>query len=271
MTVNSLISQVRKPRFIWALSLVMTFVAVSLHFYSWLVAGGLWRDEVGLANASLLPNWNGLVWALMHDHCPVVFPMVIRAWSALGLTNTTLEFRVLGMLMGLALLASFWATARMTGRGLPVLTLALVALNPLVIRYGDCIRGYALGMAIIILAMGLIWRFVERPGWVRGLLAGLAAVLSVQTLYQNAFFLFAICAGAAVVSLRQRQPRKAAGTLGIGFVAALSLLPYIKPIRDAQSWWLVSRFSVNLAISLGHLSQLLDQFLGLWMVVVVLA
>jgi hypothetical protein len=253
------------------LALAMTFAAVLLHLYSLSVVGGIWRDEVGLVNISLLPTWKEVFWGLMHDHCPIVFPAVVRAWSALGLAQTDAGLRTLGMLIGLLLLGSFWATAQMAGRGVPLLSLALVALNPVVIRYGDCLRGYALGITFIILAMGLVWRYVEKPVWSRGLLAAAGAVISVQTLYQNAFFLLAICAGAMVVFLRQRQWGKIAGILGIGGVAAISLAPYVKPIHDSQTWWLVSRFSVNLAISLVHLSQLLDNFLGLWVVIVVLA
>jgi len=65
-------------------------------------------------------------------------------------------------------------------------------------------RGYGLGTAIIILTMGLIWRFIEKPGLLRGL-SRWWRVLSVQSLYQNAFFLFAICVGGMVVCLRQRR------------------------------------------------------------------
>jgi hypothetical protein len=99
----------------------------------------------------------------------------------------------------------------------------------------------------------------------------LGAVLSVQTLYQNAFFLLAIGMGGVIVSLRQRQPAKAAGVLGIGAAAALSLLPYVNPIREAQSWWVVSQTGTNLEITLDRLSKLTGSLFSVWAAVAVLA
>lgn len=255
----------------WIVALSLTVASVLLHFFSLTQAGGLWRDEIAIANIATLPSWAETFRALPHDHCPIVFPAVVRIWTALGLAQTDAGLRVLGLGIGLFLLASFWTANRMMGKGLPLLSLAIVAVNPVVVRYGDSIRGYALGIAFIVLTMGLIWRFIEAPGVRRGLLAGLGAVLSVQTLYQNAFFLLAIGIGGVVVSLRQRQPAKAVGVLGIGSVAALSLLPYVNPIRQAQSWWVVSQSGTNLEITLDRLSKLTGPFFGVWVAAAVLA
>ena len=255
----------------WIAALGLTLMAVLLHLFSFTAAGALWRDEIGLVNISLLPSWKEILDGLMHDHCPVVFPAVMRTWSALGLAHTDTGWRVLGLCVGLLLPASFWAASRMMGKSLPLLSLALVAVNPVVIRYGDSMRGYAMGMVLIVLTMGLVWRFIEVPNVWRGLLAGLAAVVSVQTLYQNAFFLLAIGVGGIVVSLRQRQLAKAFGILGIGFVAALSLVPYVGPIRQAQSWWVVSQYGINLDMARHHLANLTGFFLNVWVLVVVIA
>jgi len=255
----------------WITALALTLVAVLLHLFSFTVAGALWRDEIGLVNISQLPSWKEVFWGLMHDHCPVVFPAVMRTWAALGLAHNDTCWRVLGLCVGLCLLASFWAASRMMGKGLPLLSLALAAVNPVVIRYGDSMRGYALGMVFILLTMGLIWRFIEVPNVRRGLLAGLAAVVSVQTLYQNAFFLLAIGIGGIAVSFRQRQPAKAFGVLGIGLVAALSLVPYVGPIRQAQSWWVVSQYGVNLGMAWHHLVDLTGLFFSVWVLVAVIA
>ena len=81
-----------------------------------------------------------------------------------------------------------WVASRTMDQGLPLLSLAFAGLNFTVIRYGDSIRAYGLATVFILLTMSLIWRFIEAPTMRRGLLAGMAAVLSVQTLYQNAFF-----------------------------------------------------------------------------------
>jgi hypothetical protein len=255
----------------WIAALALTASAILLHFFSLTQVGGLWRDEIAITNIARLPSWAEMFRGLPHDHCPIVFPAVVRIWTALGWAQTDVGLRLLGLGIGLFLLASFWAASRMMGKGLPLLSLAIVAVNPVVVRYGDSIRGYALGIAFIVLTMGLIWRFIEAPGMGRGLLAGGLAVVSVQTLYQNAFFLLAIGIGGVVVSLRQRQPAKAMGVLGIGAVAALSLLPYVNPIRQAQTWWVVSQSGTNLEITLDRLSKLNGPFFGVWVAVAMLA
>ncbi len=259
----------RKACWIAALSLAGTLVL--LHFVNFVQAGGLWRDEIAIANIATLPSWGETFRTLPHDHCPIVFPAVVRIWTALGLAQTDTGMRVLGLGIGLFLLASFWAANRMMSREPPLLFLSLVAVNHTIIRYGDSIRGYALGIAFIVLTMGLIWRFIEAPGVRRGILAGVGAVVSVQTLYQNAFFLLAICVAGVVVCLRQRRQFNALGILAVGFAAALSLLPYVEPVHQAQSWWIVSQTGTDLTIAWRHLSHLTDNFLRVWVSVVVLA
>ena len=255
----------------WIAALSLTGAAVLLHFFSLTQAGGLWRDEIAIANIATLPSWAETFRALPHDHCPMVFPALVRMWTALGLAQTSTGMRVLGLGIGMFLVASFWVTGWMMGRKPPLLFLSLVAVNPTVIRYGDSIRGYALGIAFIVLTMGLIWRFIEAPDIRRGLLAGAGAVLSVQTLYQNAFFLLAICVAGAVVCLHQRRPIKALGVLAIGFAASISLLPYVQPVLQSQSWWMVNQTGTGLTIAWHHLSQLTGYFLIVWVIVIVFA
>jgi hypothetical protein len=268
---TSPIKTILEKKLPWITAIALTLSAILLHIFSFSCAGPLWRDEVGLLNISLMPTWKEIIWGLMHDHCPVVFPALLRTWAGLGLAQTDTQVRILGLGVGLLLLASFWGMNWMLKRGIPLLSLSLVAVNPIVIRYGDSIRGYALGIALIALTMGLVWRFVEAPNFRRGLLAGIGAVLSVQALYQNAFFLLAIGIAGMTVSLRRRQLGAAAGVLGIGLIAALSLLPYIKPIRDAQSWWLVSQSGTDWPITLNRLSKLTGSFLGVWLAILIVA
>jgi hypothetical protein len=93
----------------------------------------------------------------------------------------------------------------------------------------------------------------------------------VQTLYQNAFFLLAVGLAGAVVSLRQRQFLKAAGILGIGFVAAMSLAPYIKPIHDTQDAWLLFKYGITFSMCFDLLHRLVGNFLIVWLVIMILA
>src|SRR5208282_269290 len=255
----------------WMVAILATVAAVWLHFFYLIHAGGLWRDEISVKSIATLPSF-GQVWeALPHDHCPILFPSLVRVWSAAGLGTTDIGLRILGLGCGLLLLAAFWVASRTMDQGLPLLALALAGLNFTVIRYGDSIRAYGLATVFVLLTMSLIWRFVEAPTMRRGLLAGLAAVLSVQTLYQNAFFLLTLCIAGAVVCLRRHQLRKAMAVLSIGLPAVLSLLPYVDPMRQAQSWWIVSKTGVNFLGFLFRIAEATGMLVGVWVVLVLIA
>jgi hypothetical protein len=255
----------------WVVAGLVTVAAVWLHFFYLIHAGGLWRDEISVKSIATLPSF-GQVWeALPHDHCPILFPSLVRIWSASGLGTTDMGLRILGLGCGLLLLAAFWVATRTMDKGLPLLSLALAGLNFTVIRYGDSIRAYGLATVFILLTMSLIWRFVEAPTMRRGLLAGLAAVLSVQTLYQDAFFLLTICIAGAAVCLRRHQERRAIGVLSIGLPAALSLLPYLNPLHHAQSWWIVSKTGVDFTGFLFRIAEAAGMLVGVWLVLVMIA
>jgi hypothetical protein len=145
-------------------------------------------------------------------------------------------FRFFGAAVGASLLAALWFHARVFGNRYPVVSLALVGLSPSVIRWGDSIRAYGLGMTLIVLTSALTWRFLDKPSLGRFFGAAVVAVLSVQTLYYDSVLLLAICVAGLVVSISRRQARSATMVVGIGVVAALSLLPYIVVITRASEW-----------------------------------
>jgi hypothetical protein len=248
----------------WFVAGLLTIVAACLHGVFFRHAGALWRDEIGIVNIALLPSWEEVWKTLPHDHCPILFPALVRVWSEAGLGTTDESLRILGLGIGLSLLAAFWMTNRMMGRGLPLFSLSLAALNFTVITFGDSLRAYGLASACILLTLGLVWRFLELPGWRRGLLAGIAAVLSVQTLYQNAFLVLAVCLASITLCISRRQYRLALAVLTIGSAAALSLVPYIKPLLDAQTWWAVSKTGAGAYDFLDQMIEITGGYSSKW-------
>jgi hypothetical protein len=224
-------------------AVLITLAALHLHLV-WLThAGGLWRDEVAITNMATLPSL-ALMWqSLPHDHCPALLPLLIRGWAAVT-GGSDIALRCLGLLLGLLLLGSLWLAAKLIWRGLPLLSLGLLAMNAMAVRYGDAVRAYGMATACIVLTMALIWRFIEKPAWRRAAVASLMATLSVQALYQNAFFVLALCLAGFAVFGRRRQWRNGMKVLAIGVVPALSLLPYAQPLLAAQDWWIVSKTGV---------------------------
>ena len=180
----------------WIVAALVTLFAAYLHVLFFLNAGGLWRDEVDLVHLSLLPSFPEIWRKLPHDSCPILMHLVVRGWSAAAsLGNSDAGLRVLGLYVALFLLLVLWFAGWTMRKGPPLLALTLVGLNVAIVRAGDSLRGYGLGSALAVLALAVIWRLSWRPSIAAFSCAVVVAVLSVQTLYQNAFLLFAACCG----------------------------------------------------------------------------
>jgi hypothetical protein len=121
----------------------------------------------------------------------------------------------------------------------------LVALSPTFFRFSSGVRAYSLGVVLLLLMVGLLWRLMERPTIKRALLAALGAVLAVQTTYFNVPMLVAISAAAGIVCLRRRA-WKALGLLAaVDAVAALSMLPYLARIQGDKEWSTLTQIPID--------------------------
>jgi hypothetical protein len=229
----------------WAAALGLSWLAVWLHVEVLRRAGGLWRDEIGGVQLARLPALRDVRRWLTHDAFPLLFPMLVRGWSALGLGESDVGLRTLGFRIGCLLLRVVWLTTRWLGLKPPVLALGVFAVNLSVIRWGDALRAYGCGAMLILVTLGLVWRQMQSPSLVRWALASLTALLSVQCLYANAFLLLALCVAGAAVCAWHKQAGPAWSVLAIGIPAAASLLPYLRPITAAQDHFLLEKVTVN--------------------------
>jgi 4-amino-4-deoxy-L-arabinose transferase-like glycosyltransferase len=228
-----------------AAAIVASLWVAALHVMYMFSAGPLWRDEAGSIGFASMPSLAAIWRNLQYDNFPPLFVLVARAW-ALGGGTSDLSYRFLGALIGLATLAVLWFASRQLGARVPLLVLALYASNPLAVRVGDAMRPYGLGIAMTLLALACVWNLARREGSRPVLWAAVAAVLSVQCLYQSAFFLVAFCAGAWAVTLRRRDWQASGQIAFAGVAAALSLLPHAANIRKSQEWFGISRLTIHL-------------------------
>jgi hypothetical protein len=208
----------------WAAAGALTLIVCWLHFIVLRNAGGLWVDEVTsvvVARASSLAEF----WSLLpFDSFPVPFYALLRAWTAIAGSD---GWRLFGFLVGLSIVAALWFNARILGRSLPLISLAVFGMNTPCIHSGDMIRGYGVGTLFMLLTLGLVWKLAQSPSRLVALLAALSAVGAVQFLYQNAVFVFAACAAGMAITLRSRFWKRTALVLAVGALAALSLIPYV--------------------------------------------
>src|SRR5260221_5904689 len=220
--VTARLKAARAHQFEWVISICITVAIVCLHFVFLTRVGGFWRDEVNLIN---LAN-NHSLQDMAQDSFPILMPLLVHGWSSLGLAETDLQLRLLGIFIGLGLLLAPWLAAMSARRASALLGLLLVRANSKVIIYGDSIRAYGLGSLLVALMATAAWMFLKKPSWLRAGWLGLLAILSVQTLFQNAILVGAICAGAGAVCVRRQSWRTAFIIIVISLLAAASLLPY---------------------------------------------
>ncbi len=237
--------------------IVLTLLVVYLHWVFRQHAGGLWRDEVNTVQLATLPAFAQTWDNLQFDSFPILIFGLVRGWAALFATSDA-SLRTLGLILGLGVFGTLWLNARLLGQRVPLVALALLGCNPLFIRYADSLRAYGLGMLLMLLTFGAVWRVVEslRPG--RVALAVCLAICSVQALYYNSVLLFAMCAAGAMTAAWERDWKKALCVLGIGAPAALSLLPYAGTIHRLHEW----NFLVQYPVTLGWIWKKLSDVTG---------
>jgi hypothetical protein len=230
----------RQPE--WILAVLVTTAAVVLHLHFWLQIGGLWRDEVNQVNISAKHS----LAEMAKDSFPVLMPMIVHAWLALGLGHSDLNLRLIGLLVGLGILAALWLSSWKARGSPPLLGLVLFGLNSSLIFFGDSLRAYGLGSLLAAVLTATAFVFLQRPSAARAAWLALTAVLSVQLLYHNAVLVAAICFGAWAVCWRRKDGRAALQILLVAVLAAASLLPYAPNLISGAGAAAVLRTGVKL-------------------------
>ena len=233
----------------WVTVVIVTLVAIALHVRFVTHVGGLWRDEANSVQLSTLPTITGIWHNLDYDSFPILFFVLLRAWTGLFGADSDAALRLLGLIIGLITLGVLFLNARTFRAHLPVLSIALIGLNPMLIRYGDSSRAYGLGMVLILLTFRSFWRLADTSSpltYRKVLLATILAVLSVQCLYYNSVLLFAIGSAAIVVACLARDWRRVGIVMFIGILSAASLLPYVPMMRRMREWTFLVSYPVDL-------------------------
>jgi len=140
----------------------------------------------------------------------------------------------------------------------------------MVIRYGDSVRGYGLGMLLILLTIGAFWRLVNTPSPppLRRIFAAAAvALLSVHCLFYNSVLLLAIAAGALAVTVLARAWRTTGIILAIGVLSAISLLVYAPMMTRKQDWTFLISFPCSFTWLWTRICEVLGSPdpLGVWL------
>ena len=231
-------------------------------------AGPLWRDEIAVVNLATI-EWHEVVRWFPHEGFPLLFLLLLRGYAAaLGTGDAAL--RLFGFGVGVLLLGAIWFQALATQRRVPLIALALLGFHPVLFLWGDSVRGYGIGAALILITFALLARSLVRPGQAVLRAALVSAVLSVQhfedpvaasqsvqLLLANTFLLLALVCSAVVAHLRPRRTGRVRPALAIGIAAALTLLPYVAAYRKGREWDAVFRIDLSFPWLWGRLGRAL--------------
>jgi hypothetical protein len=255
---------------------VITIGAALLHGIQAMSAGALWRDE---ANTVALATHGsvGDIWRnLQFDSFPILWPLLVRFYSIVFGSMNDAAFRTIGFLTGVGIIAALWLTAVVFRYRAPLISLTLFALSPSVVRWGDSLRAYGLGIGIALCVAPLVWRCIESPTRTRFVVTIVAATVSVHVLYYNTVLVLAFVAAGLAVCVRRRDMKLGFKVALTGAIPALTMLPYAVVIRAAADWNpLVQIPNYTFEWFIGKLNQTLqpagDWALAVWVAFAVVA
>lgn len=251
----------------------VTLLILYLTVRSWIHAGPLWRDEVNTINLATQPTYSDILSLLDRDSSPLLHPILVRLWSRVGWADPDFAMRFLGWLVALAMIVTFWVNARVLGIQPPLLTLALFGAHSVTLQAVGSLRPYGLGTLFMLLAFGATWKLVSSPRAATFVYAATMAVLAVQTLYQNAILIFAMCAAALLVLGLRRDWKGMALALATGVAAAVSLLPYAGIVARSRGWRPLTQVDADLRLLLERWAEVFadasPRMLAVWVVLVV--
>ena len=224
-------------------------------FLFWRHAGGLWRDEVNSVNFFQRPTYGWMWHHLDWESFPLLWMTVGRGWAALfGTSDATV--RAIGALTGLGLIAAIWGSARWCGYT-PALALALIAVNPVLLRLSASNRAYGLAIILDVIAYHAIWRMAQAPTRRRVVAAALVALAATQTLYPDIVYITAMLLGACAVAWG-RGDRAALWTFAaIEGLCGLSLTLYLPIIHQQHAWSFLAARTMSLHEIITYTSQAL--------------
>src|SRR2546430_3493396 len=159
----------------WLAAGLVTAVIFGLQLFLLFHAGCFCGDEVQILNLSATQSLSEMT----HDSFPVLLPLLVRGWTALGLGDSDFHLRWLGLLMAAGIIAALWL-ASLTARRPPLLGLIFFGLNANAIYWSEYLRGYGAGSLLNLVTLAAMVFFLARPTWLRAAWLALAAALSVQ-------------------------------------------------------------------------------------------
>lgn len=252
-----------QPFLLWSeriVAIVATLAAVYVHIVALRETGGLWRDEVSSVDVineatSFMKTWELNYW----DSFPILWATLLRLWMVYGPGQSDLALRSLGFLIGIGIAGMVWWNAwKMTGR-VPLLSLPLFVMAPALIRFGDGVRGYGLGILALLTLPTATWSLLKAPNRKHSILFILAALFAVQTSFSNCCLLLAIGVGGGIVCLKDRNWKALLLIAVGGILSVVSMLPYLQTMASHKKWNAMVQIDVGMNLFTDKLLETINR------------
>ncbi|MDB6025210.1 MAG: hypothetical protein JWM68_1433 [Verrucomicrobiales bacterium] len=262
--VKTVIAPTRLCRVELFFAVFLIALAAFFHFLLQKNAGAFWRDECSSILLARAKSWSDVFNGLFTDSFPALWVVLLRLWDLLGGGSGEVWIRSFGLWLSMGAIASLWYAAKTARLLPPVLAIALIAFNPAVFYWGDSLRAYALAMLLVVLLFGFVWRFCEEGGLKNFVIAAVTAILAAQSNYQSSYLILAICVAGALVCAVSGRRWRGVIVIGIGILAAFSMVPY-RPVivQYSESAKLLTIPDVNAALLWNRFSEGFDSTISL--------
>jgi hypothetical protein len=191
---------------------------------------------------------------------PSFFPLVLRAWGMVGGADQDGALRFLGFLVAVATFGAVWLSARALAVTVPLFGLVVFALHGVVLQTVGSVKPYGLGVVLLCLVVGGLWRVVSIPSTVTVIGTSVIAMLAVNTVYQNLPVIMACCLAGGLVAAVSRDWKAAGRVSVVATMTVVSLLPYASVVARSSDW----RPLVRTDNTLGRLTIRLTDIFADW-------
>lgn len=192
-------------------------------------AGALWRDEISTVLVAASEGLGSMYWNQATDSFPILFALLLRFWMGINpRADTVLEqdlwVRCFGAICGLFLAIVLLRPIFRKNPRLPFFSLALFLFSAPVVVWGDSLRAYGLGSALVILFASQVKKIVTETNQGFPLKSVFLGVVSAWTLYGNLFLITGLCMAGIITCFWAQEWKKIRDLLLIGVLSCASLL-----------------------------------------------
>ena len=222
----------------WVFAVLLSVAVLFLMVVRTTHGGALWRDECDSIQLSQMPRFSDLLANLHFTAFPILFPTILRGYMSLfGASDFAL--RGFALLVGIGFVAASWLYSTSLNRQAPLLLLGLIGLNSNFLLEGMAVRGYGLGVVLLVVSVTLAAKITEQFSPARLVAMSLVLLAGTQiTFFDGALAPAILLAAMAVLFLHRRFGIGMLIAL-IGLVIGVAYVPYILNIYFHVRPWAI--------------------------------